>query len=312
MDGPQSKRKSKRANVLASDSFFSLPDHRKRVKKSTTKMNGQTHLKSPLRVKEVNSTEPIPTIDIVTEEHQEESVIYVESFDEDLGNKIEKEDVVEQMDLEYPNNEREPKDHSTRVDVTSVASLTVCEPQRSATPRLLKVSSDQQNDISASSAIFKKLDTDCDGHISFNELKKSLPPHVTRQQVSYLKKIYDIACESTYFGLEEFTATHQMCDLLAKSSSVVSNALNSLDYSSMDYWLSTFMESFSKVDKKQSGTIDMQSFENMLASLLNVHPGSFTMQKVLSNVNKTKYDTITGVELLAHIPYFVTAAPNDI
>lgn len=56
----------------------------------------------------------------------------------------------------------------------------------------------------------------------------------------------------------------------------------------------------------------MQSFENMLASLLNVHPGSFTMQKVLSNVNKTKYDTITGVELLAHIPYFVTAAPNDI
>ncbi|XP_022780835.1 uncharacterized protein LOC111322063 [Stylophora pistillata] len=189
LDGPQSKRKSKRANVLASDSFFSLPDHRKRVKKSTTKMNGQTHLKSPLRVKEVNSTEPIPTIDIVTEEHQEESMIYVESFDEDLGNKIEKEDVVEQMDLEYPNNKREPKDHSTRVDVTSVASLTVCEPQRSATPRLLKVSSDQQNDISASSAIFKKLDTDCDGHISFNELKKSLPPHVTRQQVSYLKKV---------------------------------------------------------------------------------------------------------------------------
>ena len=69
-------------------------------------MNGQTHLKSPLRVKEVNSTEPIPTIDIVTEEHQEEPMIYVESFDEDLGNKIEKEDVVEQMDLEYPNNER--------------------------------------------------------------------------------------------------------------------------------------------------------------------------------------------------------------
>ena len=30
-------------------------------------------------------------------------------------------------------------------------------------------------------------------------------------------QIYDIACESTYFGLEEFTATHQMCDLLAKS-----------------------------------------------------------------------------------------------
>ena len=102
-------------------------------------------------------------------------------------------------------------------------------------------------------------------------------------------QIYDIACESTYFGLEEFTATHHMCDLLAKSrwsqlysywwkgfdtsaltlasyswqllaastiyldtvcqvaflflslSSAVSNALNSLDYSSVDFWLSTFM-----------------------------------------------------------------------
>lgn len=68
-------------------------------------MTGQTHPKSPIRVKEVNNTEPIPIIDIVTEEHQEESMIYVESFDENLGNKIEK-DVIEQMDVEYPKNER--------------------------------------------------------------------------------------------------------------------------------------------------------------------------------------------------------------
>lgn len=264
-----------------------------------------------MKVKEVNRTEPVPRIDIATEEHLDESMIYVENFDEDHGNKKEKEDVVEQMDLEYSKDERELKEQSSRLDVTSAASLTVCEPQRSVTPRLLKVSSDQQKDLSTLSAIFKKLDTDCDGHLSFAELKKSLPPHVTRKQVSYLKKIYDIACESTYFGLEEFTATHQMCDLLAKSSSAVSNALNSLDYSSVDFWLSTFMESFCKVDKKQSGTIDMQSFENMLASLINVHPDSFILQRILSTVNKTKHDTISGVELLTYIPYFMTAAPKD-
>ncbi|XP_027037120.1 uncharacterized protein LOC113665599 [Pocillopora damicornis] len=311
LDVPQSRRKSKRANVLASDSFFNLPDYQKRVKKSTSKLTGQTNLKSLMKVKEVNRTEPVPRIDIATEEHLEESMIYVENFDEDHGNKKEKEDVVEQMDLEYSKDERELKEQSSRLDVTSAASLTVCEPQRSVTPRLLKVSSDQQKDLSTLSAIFKKLDTDCDGHLSFAELKKSLPPHVTRKQVSYLKKIYDIACESTYFGLEEFTATHQMCDLLAKSSSAVSNALNSLDYSSVDFWLSTFMESFCKVDKKQSGTIDIQSFENMLASLINVHPDSFILQRILSTVNKTKHDTISGVELLTYIPYFMTAAPKD-
>ena len=58
-----------------------------------------------MKVKEVNRTEPVPRIDIATEEHFEESMIYVENFDEDHGNKKEK-DVVEQMDLEYSKDER--------------------------------------------------------------------------------------------------------------------------------------------------------------------------------------------------------------
>lgn len=59
-----------------------------------------------MKVKEVNRTEPVTRIDIATEEHLEESMIYVENFDEDHGNKKEKEDVVEQMDLEYSKDER--------------------------------------------------------------------------------------------------------------------------------------------------------------------------------------------------------------
>ncbi|KAJ7379224.1 hypothetical protein OS493_017731 [Desmophyllum pertusum] len=120
-----------------------------------------------------------------------------------------------------------------------------------------------------------------------------------------------MACESTYFGLEEFTATHQMCDLLAKSSPMVSNTFNNLDSSSMDFWLSTFMESFRKVDKSQSGIIDMHSFESMLASIINVHPNSFIIQKIIGNLSKSKDDTISGVEVLAYIPYFVSVAPKD-
>ena len=58
-----------------------------------------------MKVKEVNRTEPVPRIDIATEEHFEESMIYFENFDEDHGNKKEK-DVIEQMDLEYSKDER--------------------------------------------------------------------------------------------------------------------------------------------------------------------------------------------------------------
>lgn len=59
-----------------------------------------------MKVKEVNRTEPVPRIDIATEEHLDESMIYVENFDEDHGDKKEKEDVVEQMDLEYSKDAR--------------------------------------------------------------------------------------------------------------------------------------------------------------------------------------------------------------
>lgn len=59
-----------------------------------------------MKVKEVNRTEPVPRIDIATEEHLDESMIYVENFDEDHGNKKEKEDVVEQMNLEYSKDAR--------------------------------------------------------------------------------------------------------------------------------------------------------------------------------------------------------------
>ena len=31
------------------------------------------------------------------------------------------------------------------------------------------------------------------------------------------QQIYDLACESTFFGLEEFVAVHEMCDVLIRS-----------------------------------------------------------------------------------------------
>lgn len=309
----QPKRKSNRINVLASESDSSLLEQRKRIKKATPKVAEQKRSKSLLqKVQDIASREQVSITDSPTKEKPDEVMIYIENVSESLPVDDEKE-VMDGMEVEYI-DERELQDQSNRVDVISVTSLrtvTASDAPRSTTPRLLKVSSEQQADLSSLSQVFRKLDTDCDGHISFNELKKSLPPHLTRHQINYLKKIYNMACESTYFGLEEFTATHQMCDLLEKSSLMVSNAFSNLDSSSMDFWLSTFMESFSKEDKNQSGIIDMQSFQNMLASIINVHPDSLIIEKILRNLGKSKYDSISGVELLAYIPYFVAAAPKD-
>lgn len=308
----QPKRKSKRINVLASESDSSLLEQRKRINKATPKAAEQKRPKSLLNVEDIAGRKQVPITDSPTKEKPDEVMIYIENVSESLPVDDEKE-VMDSMEIEYI-DERELQDQSNRVDVISVTSLrtvTASDVQRSTTPRLLKVSSEQQADLSSLSQVFRKLDTDCDGHISFNELKKSLPPHLTRHQINYLKKIYNMACESTYFGLEEFTATHQMCDLLEKSSPMVSNAFSNLDSSSMDFWLSNFMESFNKEDKNQSGIIDMQSFQNMLASIINVHPNSLIIEKILRNLGKSKYDSISGVELLAYIPYFVAVVPKD-
>jgi len=324
----QPKRKSKKIlNVLASDSSPSLKlqEERKQVKKTTPKQTKQKYPKSPEQKRKEtvpttrgpgeNPEERIPTTSS-HKESQEELLIYLESAKESCDNGVRKE-ADELMDVEYNyyevkelEKELDNREQPDSLDVISVRSSTACDPQRSATPRLLKVTSLLQTDP-ALSEVFRKLDTDCDGHISFSELKKSLPPHLTRQQMNYLKKIYDIACESTYFGLEEFVATHQMCDLLAQSSPLVSNASSNMESSAMDTWLSTFMESFSKAVKDQSGLINVQSLENMLSSIIDVHPNSFVIQKILGNLGKSKGDTFSGVELLAFIPYFVAVARKD-
>lgn len=334
-----SKKKDKRIiNMLASDSSSSLQEEEKRVEKSTPKPTRQKLLKSP----ELKSKESIlHKVKDDVKGNLEESMIYVENVVEnrnaDIGNEdielmdeehsvcdeekvlIEKHHITEwDMQVSDTNPDHKPGSSLNNwdrlqpdsLDIRSEGSSTACDKQRSATPRLLKVTSEVPAD-SALAQVFQKLDTDCDGHISFNELKKSLPQHITRQQINYLKKIYDMACESTYFGLEEFTAVHQMCDLLAQSSSLVSNVLNNLNSSAMDSWISTFVELFRRADKNQSGVIDMQSFETVLATGINVQPNSLIIQKILGSQGKSKDDTFSGVELLAYIPYFVAVAPKD-
>lgn len=304
----QPRRKSKRVNVLASDSSSSIQEERKRVKKSVPKQTKQKRLKSP----EHKSAEILPTSTDPAEESTKELMICVEdatqiSVFEDKSKEPEELMEVECLDEEKQSYNREQPDS---LDVISVRSATTCDPRRSATPRLLKVASEVKTDPTLAK-VFQKLDTDCDGHISFAELKKSLPTHLSSHQIKYLKKIYDMACESTFFGLEEFTATHHMCSLLTNSSPVVSHAMSNLDFSTMEDWLTAFMESFAKSDKQQSGVIDLPSFVKMLASVVNVHPDSFVIQKILDNLGKSKDDTISGVELLAFIPYLVAVAAKD-
>jgi len=116
-----------------------------------------------------------------------------------------------------------------------------------------------------------------------------------------------MACESTFFGLEEFVAVHELCDVLAHSSPIVFNSLSNMDSPAMDVWINNFMESFREADINQRGVIDRQSFETLLAKVINIpQPNSLVIQTVLSNLRKSTDDTISSVELLAIVPFLVS------
>lgn len=296
------KKNKKIVKTLSSDSSSNSYEQ----KKSLKNMQQHTTQKVTNCLQEPKTEKTSPPMIDPTEEVKEGTMICLQDRASNSIHQDAKEEVIEMIDVE---NEKE-KDNRVQpelLDVESLASSSMAvNQQRSPTPRLLKVAHEVPVDSVLATA-FRKLDTDCDGHISFPELKKSLPQQLTRQQVNYVKKIYLMACESTFFGLEEFVAVHELCDVLAHSSPIVFNSLSNMDSPSMDVWINNFMESFREADINQRGVIDRQSFETLLAKVINIpQPNSLVIQTVLSNLRKSADDTISGVELLAIVPFLVS------
>ncbi|KAK2573200.1 hypothetical protein P5673_002253 [Acropora cervicornis] len=324
------KKNKKIVKTLSSDSSSNSYEQKKSLK------NIQQHTTQKVTncLQEPKSEKTLPPMIGPTEEGKEGTMICLQDRASNSIHQDAKEEVIEMIDVENEKGNDNSRVQPELLDVESLASSSMAiNQQRSPTPRLLKVAHEVPVD-SVLATVFRKLDTDCDGHISFPELKKSLPQQLTRQQVNYVKKIYLMACESTFFGLEEFVAVHELCDVLAHSSPIVFNSLSNMDSPAMDVWINNFMESFREADINQRGVIDRQSFEatafvnsislNLLlntntlffvfrinqtlpAKVINIpQPNSLVIQTVLSNLRKSTDDTISSVELLAIVPFLVS------
>ncbi|XP_032236588.2 uncharacterized protein LOC5511368 isoform X2 [Nematostella vectensis] len=173
----------------------------------------------------------------------------------------------------------------TKTTIQSVSNATT--PRRAETPRLLKICQGSLNeDLQSLQKMFTKLDADGDGHISFAELQRSLPSDLSKKQISYLKKIYQLACESTYFGLEEFVAVHQMCQIMSRSGYSTFKVFDAMDMGRIEPAISIYVELFNSLDRRKSGTLSIDSFQNLLASSLNVRSESSVVQDVINTMGK--------------------------
>ncbi|XP_015755384.1 PREDICTED: uncharacterized protein LOC107334930 [Acropora digitifera] len=275
------KKNKKIVKTLSSDSSSNSYEQ----KKSLKNMQQHTAQKVTNCLQEPKTEKTSPPMIGPTDEGKEGTMICLQDKASSAIHQDAKEEVIEMIDVE---NEKE-KDNRVQPDLLDVESLAsssmAINQQRSPTPRLLKVAHEVPVD-SVLATVFRKLDTDCDGHISFPELKKSLPQQLTRQQVNYVKKIYLMACESTFFGLEEFVAVHELCDVLAHSSPIVFNSLSNMDSPAMDVWINNFM-------------VRKRAFNCFVTCLL------FASTKE-TLPNRSADDSISGVELLAIVPFLVS------
>ncbi|XP_063970976.1 uncharacterized protein LOC135157851 isoform X1 [Lytechinus pictus] len=155
---------------------------------------------------------------------------------------------------------------------------------------------------------FTKLDSDKDGHITFKELETTFPDNLSRAQQRYIKEAYELVSASTFFGLEEFVTISCLCERLAKLTGPVRDAFEKINQSMLQQNITQFVVMFSTVDRQQTGCISLDSFRELLGTLLNkdLTSNSRLFSDILSTIGKNGSLSIDKVEYLVFIPYFLT------
>jgi len=88
---------------------------------------------------------------------------------------------------------------------------------KSAKPKLFKkFHLDDEARNKELQALFKKLDLDDDGHLSYELVHNVLCKNFNSSHASFIKQVYNILSDSTYFGVTEFKTFISLLDVMKK------------------------------------------------------------------------------------------------
>lgn len=154
---------------------------------------------------------------------------------------------------------------------------------------------------------FRKLDTDADGHIMFNQLQSQLP-RLSSAQERFLKQVYDITSSSTFFGIDEFITMSSLTKIVNDQKDASKDAFGALDFSELHQNIINFIDLFQSVDRHQSGIISIESLQEVLCAAIETDLRTDTQMwnTILNIVDPADGVQISKVEYLAHIPYFLS------
>ncbi|XP_031552733.1 uncharacterized protein LOC116289927 [Actinia tenebrosa] len=305
------RKTMKKIVPLRTDSQEKLYDKRRRSTHTTSNISIDKKSKHKMKVQpeESSSTNDVSKEEIKTKNEETESKEEKCVEPDPLLDKTSVE-----MEVELISIEDNDKNYDVISEVENETMVTIpCNARRVVTPKLLQIQSDglkDDDEFSTLRKMFTKLDNDGDGHLSFSELRRSLPSDLTKRQLDYLKKIYAMACESTFFGFEEFVAVHQMCDVIAHVKNSVFKGFESVNIDDIEDSLPTYLDLFNTLDENQTGSIDAAMLKELLASTLNVPKKSDVIEATLEAIGKTNGNMISKVELLAFLPFFVSISSS--
>ncbi|XP_052831292.1 uncharacterized protein LOC106877675 isoform X2 [Octopus bimaculoides] len=155
---------------------------------------------------------------------------------------------------------------------------------------------------------FNRLDTDKDGHILYTQLKSQLPEKFSTSQEKFIKVVYDITSQNTFFGLMEFIAMIQLTKAIEELSDSAIEAFNLLNFTHLQQDLLEYFIKFKSGDSDCKGSISLDS----LSQLISVELGSdhqmepLIWNHIVENISLTDATNIKKTNFLAHIPYFLS------
>ncbi|XP_072045718.1 uncharacterized protein [Amphiura filiformis] len=169
----------------------------------------------------------------------------------------------------------------------------------------LNISAERREELAA---VFRKLDSDQDGHISMAELQRTLPDTLTRGQQKFIKEVYELVSASTFFGMDEYVTVTCLCEEMLQLPEQLKASYDEVDASMIEQLISQYVILFSTVDRQQTGSISIEALQEILTMAfdkdLKIHTQLY--KTMLQTIDKEYSSAISKVEYLTFLPYFFT------
>ncbi|KAL3882505.1 hypothetical protein ACJMK2_028842 [Sinanodonta woodiana] len=155
---------------------------------------------------------------------------------------------------------------------------------------------------------FKKLDTDNDGHLKYNQVQTQLPKSLTPNQEKFMKQVYELVSSSTFFGIEEFLTMNYLTKTITETSGPVKEAYDKINFTTLAESISQYVSLFQSMDVNQRGKISLDELKQILSIALpdDLTADTSAWQRTLESINLGSSDQITKIEYLASVPYFMS------